>query len=92
MARHFRKNSWTDTQKEEAFQTFYTRWIKPGDSTSTEAAGAGLDVKIDAHHWNLLEANLTTALKLFAQAVEKAVFAPVHNQKLWPDADGLIIH
>ena len=59
------------TQQQEAFRDFYSKWVK-SDLKPDELAA----LSIDKQHWNLLESNLAVVLKLFAQAVDKAVLAP----------------
>ncbi|MFP6666396.1 MAG: hypothetical protein VB876_03735, partial [Pirellulales bacterium] len=61
-------------QKKEAFRDFYSSWVK-SDLKPNELAA----VTIDKQHWNLLESNLTVALKLYAQALEKAQHSPVNG-------------
>ena len=84
----FQKHEWSLPEKQAAFQEFYTRWISSGNSSATEADAKGQAVLIDDYHWNLLEANLTIALKLFTQGIEKSDKAAVYNAWLWPDFRG----
>ncbi|MFP6691597.1 MAG: hypothetical protein VB875_01160, partial [Pirellulales bacterium] len=68
------KRDLSPTQKEVAFRLFYRNWVK-SDLKDNELAA----VTIDKQHWNLLESNLTVALKLYAQALEKAQHSPVNG-------------
>jgi hypothetical protein len=85
------ENYYSLTDKQAAWRQFYYRWIE-SETFMAEVpdtlSGVSANVTIDPKHWNLLEANLTVALKLYAQAIEKAVRAPVHGTYLWnmPDA------
>jgi hypothetical protein len=54
-------------QKQEAYRDFFKRWVSPNISAANLS-----NVTIDLVHWALLEANLATALKLYAQAIELA--------------------
>ncbi len=67
----FEKRNMGIADKQKAFAELYKKWIK------------NKDVSISDAHWNLLENNLSLALKLFAQGIEKAVYAPVHGTSLW---------
>ena len=59
-----------DSKSQEAFNTFYNKWL------------TSANVTISQDHWRLLEANLTLALKLYAQAVERAYSDPVKGYNL----------
>ena len=73
-------------EKQQAWREFYYRWVKsttylsdiPADLPEEVAA-----VRIDKRHWNLLEANLAVALKLYAQGVEKARTGARSTGPLW---------
>ena len=81
----FQRRTMSTGEKQQAWREFYYRWVKsttylsdiPADLPEEVAA-----VLIDERHWNLLEANLAVALKLYAQGVEKARQAPVYGTTL----------
>ncbi|MFK8112961.1 MAG: hypothetical protein AB8B91_12200, partial [Rubripirellula sp.] len=56
----FVKRDLTLPDKQLAFKEFYKKWVEPKD------------VAISDRHWQLLETNFVIALKLFAQAIDKA--------------------
>ena len=58
---YFQKRSLELPDKQTAFNAFYQKWVNP------EA-----NVTLSSKHWDLLETNLTLAMKLFAQAVERS--------------------
>src|SRR6185503_3159793 len=83
-----KKNDLSLAEKQKAWREFYYRWIIPPNGAYLSQIPAQLPdeaaaVNIDAVHWNLLEANLALGLKLFAQGVEKAAFAPIPGNSLW---------
>ncbi|MFN8705335.1 MAG: hypothetical protein ACK50J_01540, partial [Planctomyces sp.] len=59
----FDRRSLTQTLKEQAWRDFYAKWVNRELNASQKAA-----VTISREHWNLLEANLAVAMKLYAQA------------------------
>ena len=69
----FKKREMSLAQKEQAWQSFFNRWIETEEETTPG---------IDETRWNLLETNLAAALKLYAQGVEKARRAPVYRTTL----------
>ena len=71
----FTRRSMSPGEMQQAWREFYYRWVKSETYLSdipTELPEDVATVSIDEKHWNLLEANLAVALKLYAQGVEKA--------------------
>ncbi|MEC8427975.1 MAG: hypothetical protein VXZ35_06080, partial [Pseudomonadota bacterium] len=76
----FNKRDLNGSEIETLWREFYHKWVRPDLSADDEEI---LQVRMDMIHWKLLEANLSVALKLYSQAVEKAREAPSHNTTLW---------
>jgi len=69
----FRRRTLTPVQKQTSFDKLYKKWINDDEKINTS---------ISLRHWDLLESNLTLALKQFAQGVERAHTAAVHGTVL----------
>ncbi len=73
-----RRSGLSLADRQDAFRQFYKKWGK-SDISSADLSR----VTISIAHWNLLEANLAVALKLWAQAIELAVspqrIVPLYN-------------